>query len=135
MGTIRAIALGNLSFRSQNPMNVGSEYRNVRVFVTGAGGFIGSHLVEALVDAGANVRAPVRYTSRGNWGHLEQLAPVVRNSLEVVLGDVRQFLRKHIQSRDAVFHLAALIGRRVATLASLAPHGSAWFFLGELLHV
>jgi len=93
-------------------MNTGSEYKNLRVFVTGAGGFIGSHLVEALVEAGCKVRALVRYTSRGNWGHLEQLAPEVRNSLEVVLGDVRdaQFMRNHVRGCDVVFHLAALIG-------------------------
>ena len=93
-------------------MNMGSEYRNLRVFVTGAGGFIGSHLVEALVDAGANVRALVRYTSRGSWGHLEQLTPEMRNSLEVVLGDVRdaQFMRRQINGCAVVFHLAALIG-------------------------
>jgi len=93
-------------------MNMGSEYRKLRVFVTGAGGFIGSHLVEALADAGAHVKALVRYTSRGSWGHLEQLAPEVRNSLEVVLGDVRdaQFMRRQIDDCHVVFHLAALIG-------------------------
>jgi NAD dependent epimerase/dehydratase len=82
------------------------------VFVTGAGGFIGSHLVEALVNTGAHVRALVRYTSRGSWGHLEQLAPDIRNSLEVVLGDVRdaQFIRNQVRGCDVVFHLAALIG-------------------------
>lgn len=89
-----------------------SEYNNLRVFVTGAGGFIGSHLVEALVRQGARVKALVRYTSRGSWGHLEQLAPEVRDSLEVVLGDVRdaQFMRHHAQGSDVIFHLAALIG-------------------------
>jgi len=93
-------------------MNTGPGYRNLRVFVTGAGGFIGSHLVEALADAGAHVRALVRYTSRGSWGHLEQLAPELRASLEVVLGDVRdaQFIRRQIDGCHVVFHLAALIG-------------------------
>jgi NAD dependent epimerase/dehydratase len=88
------------------------EYRDLRVLVTGAGGFIGSHLVEALVGAGAHVRALVRYTSRGSWGHLEQVAPKVRDAVEVVLGDVRdaQFMRKQVRGCDVVFHLAALIG-------------------------
>ncbi len=82
------------------------------MFVTGAGGFIGSHLVEALVREGAKVRALVRYSSHGSWGNLEQLAPEMRSSLEVVLGDVRdaQFIRNHVRGCDVIFHLAALIG-------------------------
>ncbi len=93
-------------------MDSGSNYKNLRVFVTGAGGFIASHLVEALVREGAKVRALVRYTSRGNWGNLEQLAPEIRDSVEVVLGDVRdpQFVRSHVQGCEVIFHLAALIG-------------------------
>jgi NAD dependent epimerase/dehydratase len=93
-------------------MDSGSKYKNLRVLVTGSGGFIGSHLSEALVRGGAKVRALVRYTSRGSWGNLEQLAPEVRNSLEVVLGDVRdaQLVRNHVRDCDVIFHLAALIG-------------------------
>jgi NAD dependent epimerase/dehydratase len=89
-----------------------SEYKHLRVLVTGAGGFIGSHLVEALVGASSRVKALVRYTSRGGWGHLEQVAPEVRDSVEVVLGDVRdaQFLRNQMRGCDVIFHLAALIG-------------------------
>jgi NAD dependent epimerase/dehydratase len=93
-------------------MSGNREYRDLRVLVTGAGGFIGSHLVEALVGAGAHVKALVRYTSRGSWGHLEQVTPEVRHPFKVVLGDVRdaQFIRHHVRGCDVVFHLAALIG-------------------------
>jgi len=93
-------------------MNRAPDYKNLRVFVTGAGGFIGSHLVEALVREGARVRALVRYTSRGTSGHLEELPPEVRDSVEIVLGDVRdaQFIRTHVRGCDVIFHLAALIG-------------------------
>jgi UDP-glucose 4-epimerase len=93
-------------------MDSGPNYRNLRVFVTGAGGFIGSHLVEALVRKGAKVCALVRYSSRGSWGNLQQLAPEMRSSLEVVLGDVRDahFIRGHVRGSDLIFHLAALIG-------------------------
>jgi NAD dependent epimerase/dehydratase len=93
-------------------MSSNHEYRDRRVLVTGAGGFIGSHLVEALVGAGAHVKALVRYTSRGSWGHLEQVTPEVRHPFKVILGDVRdaQFIRHHVRGCDVVFHLAALIG-------------------------
>jgi UDP-glucose 4-epimerase len=93
-------------------MSINHEYRDRRVLVTGAGGFIGSHLVEALVGEGAHVKALVRYTSQGSWGHLEQVTPEVRHSIKVVLGDVRdaQFIRHHVRGCDLVFHLAALIG-------------------------
>jgi len=93
-------------------MSINHEYRDRRVLVTGAGGFIGSHLVEALVGEGAHVKALVRYTSQGSWGHLEQVTPEVRHSIKVVLGDVRdaQFIRHHVRGCDVVFHLAALIG-------------------------
>lgn len=93
-------------------MSGNQQYRDLRVLVTGAGGFIGSHLVEALVRADARVKALVRYTSRGSWGHLEQVAPEIRDAAEVVLGDVRdaQFIRNQVRRCNVVFHLAALIG-------------------------
>jgi dTDP-glucose 4,6-dehydratase len=82
------------------------------VLVTGAGGFIGSHLTAALVAAGAQVRALVHYNSRGDWGHLDALEPGVRTAIDVILGDVRDrtLVRKSVEGCQYVFHLAALIG-------------------------
>ncbi|MEW6277580.1 MAG: GDP-mannose 4,6-dehydratase [Candidatus Eremiobacterota bacterium] len=83
-----------------------------KVLVTGAGGFIGSHLVEAAVAAGCEVRALVKYNSRGFWGHLETVAPEVLSSVDVMLGDIRdpRVVEKAMDGREVVFHLAALIG-------------------------
>ncbi len=85
-------------------------WNGCKVLVTGAGGFIGSHLVERLVILGARVTAFVRYTSTGRWGWLED-SPA-KNDIEVVLGDIRDSLsvREAMHGRDVVFHLAALIG-------------------------
>ena len=83
-----------------------------KVLVTGAGGFIGSHLVEALLEKGASVRAFVKYNSRSDWGMLSDLPAESQKSIEVVSGDIRDpfFVRKAVKSCDYVFHLAALIG-------------------------
>jgi NAD dependent epimerase/dehydratase len=82
------------------------------VVVTGAGGFIGSHLVEALLAEGARVRAMLRYTSRGQRGCLDLVPEELLRDVEVILGDVRDFdaVREVVRGADAVFHLAALIG-------------------------
>ncbi len=81
------------------------------VVVTGAGGFIGSHLVERLVEHGANVTAFVRYNSRNDAGLLEQVEETKR-AVRVVRGDVRDLETVQAMLRDAevVFHLAALVG-------------------------
>jgi NAD dependent epimerase/dehydratase len=83
-----------------------------KVLVTGAGGFIGSHLVESLLEKGANVRAFVKYNSRSDWGMLSDLPEEAQKSIEVIAGDIRDpfFVRKAVQGCDYVFHLAALIG-------------------------
>ena len=65
---------------------------NSRVLVTGADGFIGSHLVELLQDRGFNVRAFCQYNSTGSWGWLDTLDISRKNDLEVVLGDIRDSL-------------------------------------------
>jgi dTDP-glucose 4,6-dehydratase len=80
-----------------------------KVLVTGAGGFIGSHLTERLVELGAKTRAFVRYNSSGSWGWLDQ-SPL-KNDFEVVLGDIRDqdTVTEASNGVDIVFHLAALI--------------------------
>lgn len=80
-----------------------------QVLVTGADGFIGSHLTEALLARGYRVRALAQYNSFNNWGWLEEIAP--RDGLEVVCGDVRDpdFCRELCRGMDTVYHLAALI--------------------------
>ncbi len=83
-----------------------------RILVTGAGGFIGSHLVEQLVIRGYQPRAMVRYTSTSSRGWLDSLPADVAAEVEVVTGDVRDAaaVRQHMTGCDAVAHLAALIG-------------------------
>ena len=84
-------------------------WRNERVLVTGAGGFIGSHLTERLVQSGAEVRAMVQYNGRGDDGWLTTSA--LRDDIEIVAADVRDrdAVAKAMQGVTVVFHLAALI--------------------------
>lgn len=82
-----------------------------RTLVTGAAGFIGSHLVEALHARGARVTALVHYDSRADLANLELIAPEVRSAVHVVSGDVEDpfFVASVTRGHDVVFHLAALI--------------------------
>ncbi len=86
-------------------------WQDVPVLVTGAGGFIASHLVEMLVNQGAQVRAFVRYNSRGEPGLLRLLPPDIFSKLEVISGDLRdvEAIRAAVRDIDTVFHLGALI--------------------------
>ncbi|MDI6757678.1 MAG: SDR family NAD(P)-dependent oxidoreductase, partial [Endomicrobiia bacterium] len=85
--------------------------KNSRAVVTGAGGFIGSHLVESLVEKGSKVIALAHYNSRNDWGKLEELPREILERVEVVSGDIRDpfFVNKITRGADAVFHLAAAV--------------------------
>ena len=82
-----------------------------KVLVTGADGFIGSHLVETLMATDHQVRAFCLYNSNGSWGWLDSLPDAIKSELEVVMGDIRDPLcvREAMRECDQVFHLAALI--------------------------
>ncbi len=83
-----------------------------KILVTGADGFIGSHLTEALIRRGGEVRAFVFYNSFGHWGWLDQSPTEIKRELDVFAGDVRDphGVRTALQGCDVVLHLAALIG-------------------------
>ncbi len=83
---------------------------NRKVLVTGAGGFIGSHLTERLCADGYAVKAFVHYNSRNSWGWLESLE--CKERIEIIAGDIRDadILRSAMSDVEVVFHLAALIG-------------------------
>ncbi len=85
------------------------ELKNKKIFITGADGFIGSHLTELLLEKGYNVRALSQYNSFNNWGWLEDV-PKHKN-LEIITGDVRDphFCKEVTKGVDLIFHLAALI--------------------------
>ena len=87
------------------------DWKDRPVLVTGAGGFIGSHLAEALVDRGAQVRAFVRYNSRGDIGLLSLLPTAKREALQIMAGDLRDpyAVAEACQGVTHLFHLGALI--------------------------
>jgi len=87
------------------------ELNKKKILVTGADGFIGSHLTEELVRRGHDVRAFVLYNSFNSWGWLDHAEPAVRQSLDIFAGDIRDphGVRKAMTGCDVVLHLAALI--------------------------
>lgn len=87
------------------------ELKNKKVLLTGADGFIGSHLAERLLEEGCHVRAFVYYNSFNSWGWLDTLPKETRDKFEIFSGDIRDpnGVRTAMKDIDAVFHLAALI--------------------------
>jgi NAD dependent epimerase/dehydratase len=83
-----------------------------KVMVTGADGFIGSHLVEGLLEEKCDIRAFVYYNSFNSWGWLDSLSKAKKDQLDIFLGDIRDpnGVREAMKGVDVVFHLAALIG-------------------------
>lgn len=92
----------------------------MKILVTGAAGFIGSHLVEKCVEQGYEVRAFVHYNSKNNWGWLENSK--YKNDMEVIAGDIRDydFVYNAMKGCKTVFHLAALIGIPYSYISPLA---------------
>ncbi|GHV51024.1 NAD-dependent dehydratase [Synergistales bacterium] len=92
----------------------------MKILVTGAGGFIGSHLAEHLTELGHDVRAFVRYNSSSSWGWLDKCA--YKNQIEIISGDIRDMdsVSRAVQGTACVFHLAALIGIPYSYVSPLA---------------
>jgi dTDP-glucose 4,6-dehydratase len=93
-------------------MTLQPAFKGKRILVTGAGGFIGSHLVETLLGLSAEVRAFVHYNSRNDWGLLEELSPSAISGLEVISADLRDYhaVKQATEGVEIVFHLGASIG-------------------------
>ena len=91
-----------------------------KILITGATGFIGSHLVELFVSKGFDVKAFDRYNPNNHWGWLENSK--VLNDIEIVLGDIRDYdsVSKSMKDCSGVFHLAALIGIPYSYFSPLA---------------
>lgn len=87
-------------------------WQGKKVLVTGAAGFIGSHLTEKLLQLGANVTAFIRYNSRGSRGSLEMLPKELQSEMKVVMGDLKDpyAVKNAVKGQEIIFHLAALIG-------------------------
>ena len=97
-------------------------WESKKVLVTGAGGFIGSHLCEALLAKGSDVTAMLRYSSRSDWGNLEFLSSQDRRQLKVIAGNIEDgnFVAQQVKGIDIIFHLAALIAIPYSYIAPMS---------------
>mgnify|MGYP001214152796 CR=1 FL=1 len=84
----------------------------MKILITGAEGFIGSHLIEKLIKEGGSIRAFASYNSFNSWGWLDSLKPDIKNSIDIFSGDIRDpnGVKEAMRGIDIVYHLAALIG-------------------------
>ena len=98
------------------------DLKNKRILITGADGFIGSHLTERLVDLGANVTALVEYNSFNSWGWLDSIDDNTKKEIEIISGDIREYdnVKRMVKGKDVVFHLAALIAIPYSYLSPMA---------------
>jgi len=97
-------------------------WQGKKVLITGAEGFIGSHLTEKLVELGAEVTALAQYNSFNNWGWIDTFDKKVRDSIKVVTGDIREYdgMKRIIKGQEVVMHLAALIAIPYSYLSPMA---------------
>lgn len=93
-----------------------------KVLVTGAEGFIGSHLTERLVELGADVTALVQYNSFNNWGWIDSFDKNVKESINVITGDIREYdnVKRMVKGQEVIMHLAALIAIPYSYLSPMA---------------
>lgn len=97
-------------------------WQGKKVLITGAEGFIGSHLTERLVELGADVTALSQYNSFNNWGWIDTFDKKTLDSIKVVTGDIREYdgMKRIVKGQEVVFHLAALIAIPYSYLSPMA---------------
>lgn len=98
------------------------DWKGKKVLVTGSEGFIGSHLTERLVELGADVTALVQYNSFNNWGWIDTFDNNIKNSLNVITGDIREYdnVKRMVKGQEVIMHLAALIAIPYSYLSPMA---------------